>query len=231
MNRRLFIGTLGAGALGTVAGCVSGLADDVATFSATPARVSEDAAAEADYKYQGTRERIDSEVVGGQDVEVTSYISVYDRAIDLTGERFGGDALKASVFGVIATPQVSVDGEDFDPVGDLSNRELAERVQSHYSGIEVDRAVGGRALQALGQRFSFQSYEGIATLQAEYDVSVHLDVAQRDHEDDHVVVAAVYPTDSILSEGSEQGRIDTLTRGLEQYEGIDVKLESERSGE
>ncbi|WP_254530323.1 DUF6517 family protein [Natrinema gelatinilyticum] len=224
MNRRLFIGVLGVGAFGTVAGCLSSGADDRPTFSATPARVSEEAAGEAGYGYQGTRELTEGAQVGGQDIEVTSYTSVYDRGIELSAERFGAGAVKAGVFGVTSLPQVTVGGEEYDPVGDRSTRFLAERVQSHYAGIEVDRALGGRALQALGQRFSFQAYEGTATLRGEYDVRVRIDLTQRDHEDDHLVVAAVYPVAELLPGGSEQGRIDILTRGLEQYDGISVDI-------
>ncbi|WP_254523626.1 DUF6517 family protein [Natrinema caseinilyticum] len=224
MNRRLFVGALATGAVGTMVGCLSSVADDSPAFIATPARVSEEAAGETGYEYRGTRELIDEARVGDQAVEVTSYTSVYDRGIELPAERFGAGALKAGVFCVTSHPQATVDGAEYDPVGDRSTRDLAERAQNHYAGIEVDRALGGRALQALGQRFSFQAYEGTATLRGEYDVRVRIDLTRRDHEDDHVVVAAVYPVADLLSGESEQGRIDTLTRGLEQYDGISVDI-------
>ncbi len=222
MNRRLFVRSLVAAGIGTAAGCLSDAGSVTAT--ATPARVSEDAAATAGYEYQGTRERVETERVGGEDVEVTSYVSVYDRAIELPTERFGGDALKAGVFAVLAVPQVTAGGETSNPVSDLSRRDLANRVQNHYEEFAIDRAVGGRALQALGQRFSFQSYEGTATLQDEFEVPVRIDLARRDHEDDHDVIAAIYPVEDLLGDESEQGRIDTLVRGLEQYDDIDIEI-------
>ncbi|WP_254764019.1 DUF6517 family protein [Natrinema marinum] len=222
MNRRLFIGALGASAVGTVAGCLS--AGDSRTISATPARVSADAAATAGYEYQGTRERVETERVGSEDVEVTSYVSVYDRAMELPTAEFGEDAVKAGVFAVLAAPQVTVGDETINPISDRSRRELANRIQRHYDGFEIDRAVGGRAIQALGQRFSFQSYEGTAALQGEAEIAVRLDIAQRQHEDDYDVIAAIYPVEDLLEGGSEQERIDTLVRGLEQYDDIEVEI-------
>ncbi|MBZ6496700.1 DUF6517 family protein [Natrinema longum] len=224
MKRRLFIGVLAAGGVGTAAGCLSGIADEATTFTAAPARVDEDAAGEVGYEYQGTRRRVDEEEVGGEDIEATSYLSLYDRSIELPTEQFGDDPLRAGVFGVITTPQVSIAGEDFNPVSDLSNRELADRIQGHYEGLELDRAVGGRALDALGERFPIQSYGGTATLQNQYAIDVTLDIVQREHEDDHIVVAAIYPTDDLLPEGSEQPRIDTLVQGLESYDDLEVEI-------
>jgi hypothetical protein len=228
MNRRLFIGTLAAGGIGAAAGCLSGLVDDATTFSAVPARVSEAAAADAGYDYRGTRERVDSERVAGRDVEIRSYASTYDRAIDLPGT--GSEPVRAGVFGVGTTPTVAVDGESFDPLGGLSDRDLVGRVQDRYDGLEIDRAVGGRALEALGERFSLTSYEGTASLDGADDVAVLVDVAAPDHEADRVVVAAVYPTGDGHPGESERPRIDALVRGLEHHEDIGVELVEGGSG-
>lgn len=224
MNRRLFIGALAAGGVGTGAGCLGSLGDDVTTFSAAPARVSEEAAAEVGYEYQGTRKRIDGERVGGEDIEATSYVSMYDRSIELPAERFGDDPIRAGVFGVLTSPQVTVAGEDFNPISELSNRELAERIQEHYDGLEIDRAVGGRAVESLGERFSIQSYEGSATLQHEYVVGVSVDIIDAEHEGQHIVVGAIYPADRLLTGVPEQARIDTLIRELEHYDGLEVDI-------
>ncbi|AFO58205.1 hypothetical protein NJ7G_2983 [Natrinema sp. J7-2] len=221
MDRRQFIGALAAGVIGTAAGCLSGI-NDVTTFSAAPARVSDEAAAEAGYEYRGTRRRVDEERVGGEDIEATSYISTYDRAIDLPAEQFGDEPVRSGVFGVLTTPQVRVGDADFNPVSELSNREIADRIQDHYAGLEIERAVGGRALEALGERFSVQTYGGTAMLQDEYEADIVLDIVQRDHEDDHIVVAAVYPAADIVP--GEAARIDTLVRGLEHYDDLEVDL-------
>lgn len=223
MNRRLFIGALAAGGVGTAAGCLAEF-DDVTTYSAAPARVSEEAAATAGYEYRGTRKRIDAKRVGGEDIEATSYVSMYDRSIELPTDRFGADPIRAGVFGVLTSPQITVAGEDFNPLSDLSNRELAERVQEQYAGLEIDRAIGGRALESLGERFSVQSYEGAATLQNEFVVDVTVDIINSEHEGQHIVVGAIYPADRLLTGVPEQARIDALIRGLEHYDGLEVDI-------
>ncbi|MFC6769443.1 DUF6517 family protein [Natrinema soli] len=224
MNRRLFLGALAAGGVGTVAGCLSGFADDMTMVSAAPARVSDEAAAEAGYEYQGTIKRVETQQVGGEDVELTSYNSVYDRAIDLPAERFGEQPVRAGAFGVLSTPQITVGGEEFNPVSEPSDKVLVERVQNRYDGLSIERAVGGRALETLGERFPVESAEGTATLDGEYDVDVSLDIIRDEHEDDPLVIVAVYPTEEVLQGESEQGRIDTLVRGLEQYDDLEVEI-------
>ncbi|ELY69359.1 DUF6517 family protein [Natrinema versiforme] len=224
MDRRQFIGALAAGGVGTAAGCLSGVADDATTFTAAPARVSADAASETGYEYQGTRKRVDERQVGGEDIEATSYLSTYDRSIDLPSGRFGDEPVRAGAFGVGTTPQVSVGGEDFNPISDLSDREIAARIQGHYEGLEIVRALGGRALEGLGVRFSLESYEGTATLQGEFEIDVALDIVQREHEDDHIVVAAIYPLEDVLPTEAEQERIDTLIGGLQSYDDLEVDI-------
>lgn len=224
MNRRLFLGALAAGGAGAVAGCLSGFADDMTMVSAAPARVSDEAAAEAGYEYQGTIKRSETQQVGGEDVELTSYNSVYDRAIGLPAERFGDRPVRAGAFGVLAAPHVTAGGEEFNPVGGPSTVELAERVQRRYDGLSIDRAVGGRALETLGERFPVESYEGTATLNGEHDLDIAMDGIRDEHEGDHLVVAAIYPAGAVREGESERTRIDTLVRGLEQYHDLEVDI-------
>lgn len=221
MNRRLFLGALAAGGVSVGAGCLSGFDGGATTAAAAPARVSDAAAAEAGYEYQGTIQRTETHEVGGEPVEVTSYDSVYDRAIDLP--RSDG-SVRAGAFGVLSTPQVTAGGAEFNTVGDSTTEELAERVQHRYEEFSLERAVGGRAVEALGERFPVESYEGTATLNGEYDVDIALDIIRNTHESDHLVVVAVYPVADRLREESEQGRIDTLIRGLTQYDDLEVDI-------
>ncbi|SEW32371.1 DUF6517 family protein [Natrinema salifodinae] len=229
MNRRLFIGTLAAGGVGAAAGCLSSFVDDATTFTAAPARVSEEAVREAGYEYQGTEKRVDEDRMGGEDVEVTSYASLYDRTIDLPAE-YSEEPVRAGVFGVATTPQVTVGDESFNPVGDLSDGELAAHVQNRYDGLEIGRSVGGRAVESLGEQFSLTSYEGTATLRDDFELDVLVDVAQPDHDGDHLVIAAVYPADDLVPDESEQERIDALVADLNHYDGLDVEI-VERSGD
>ncbi|WP_160067640.1 DUF6517 family protein [Natronorubrum halalkaliphilum] len=225
MNRRRFAAAVTAGAVSASAGCLSDLIDDVTTFEASPIRVSETAADEAGYEYQGTEERVEEREVAGESIEATNYISRYTRTIDLPIDALGGET-EAGVFGVVSTPQVHVAGEDFNPVGDMNEAELAEHVQDQYDELEIDRNVGGRAIEPdeLSSTVSFETYEGTATLEGETGVDVYVDIAQPDHDDDHLVVIGVYPDDEAVPLEDERERIDTLVAGLEHGDDVDVDI-------
>lgn len=235
MNRRLFVSAVAAGAVGASAGCLSDFIDDMTTFEASPIRVSEDAAAEAGYDYKGTEERVEEREFAGETVEVTNYISEYTRTIDLPLDGLGSDP-EAGVFAVISTPQVHVAGESFNPVGEMTEAELAEHIQNQYDELEIEDNIGGRAIQSddidgLDSTVSFETFEGTATLQGQTGVDVYVDIAQPDHDDDHLVIAGVYPDDSDVPLESERERIDTLVAGLEHGDDVDVEIREESDGD
>jgi hypothetical protein len=223
VNRRQFVSAATVGGVGALAGCLSDLIDDVTTFSASPAAVTESAVDDAGYVYQGTEETVESEQVAGQDIEVTNYISEYTRTIEMP---FGilDDGIEAGVFAVITTPQVSVAGEDFNPVGDMSNEEIVQYVQEQYDELSIEGAIGGRAVDALDGTVSLEEYEAEATLHGEYGLDVFFDIAQFDYGGDHFVIVGVYPDVEDLPLESERERIDTMVGGLEH--GDDITGES-----
>ncbi|WP_306058126.1 DUF6517 family protein [Natronococcus wangiae] len=223
MNRRQFVATAAVGCVGVSAGCLSNLIEDATTFSASPAVVGESAADEAGYEYQGTEETVRSEEVAGEDVEATNYISEYHRTIE-TLSVLGGD-VDAGVFAVITTPQVSVAGEDFNPVGDMSNAEIIELIQSQYEELSVGKSVGGRAVDAFdGTTVSLESYEGEAAFRDQAEIDVFLDIATPDHGGDHLVIVGVYPDDGNLPRNSERDRVDTMIRGLEHGDDVGAEI-------
>ncbi|WP_238717395.1 DUF6517 family protein [Natronorubrum halophilum] len=228
MNRRLFVATIAAGAVGTSAGCLSGIINDATTFEAFPVRVSTAAADEAGYEYKGTRKRVEEREFAGESVEVTNYLSEYTRTLELPLDAFGSET-EAGVFALISTPQVSVAGESFNPVGEMSTAELAEHVQNQYDKLEIGSNIGGRALEPdeLDVRVSFDTYEGAATLHGEQEINVLVDIAQPDHDSDHLVLIGVYPDEEGFSAESEQGRIDTMVAGLEHSDDVDVDIVEE----
>ncbi|QSW98842.1 DUF6517 family protein [Haloterrigena alkaliphila] len=236
MNRRTFVAAATAGAVGASAGCLSGLIDDMTTFEASPIRVSEAAAGEAGYEYQGTTELVEEREFGGESVEVTNYLTEYTRTIDMPLDGFG-EQPEAGVFAFVSTPQVRVAGEDFNPVGDMSEAELAEYIQKQYEQFELGDGIGGRAIQpddieGLDTIVSFQSYEGTATLQGETEIDVLLDIARAEDSGDHLVVAAVYPDDSDLPMETERERADTMTTGIQHGDDVEVDLQEDgESGE
>lgn len=232
MNRRLFVAAVAAGGMGASAGCLSGLIDDVTTFEASPVRVTTTAADDAGYEYQGTEQRVERREVAGESIEVTNYVSEYTRTIDLPLDGLGTQT-EAGVFAVISTPQVSVAGQEFNPVGDMSEAELAEHVQKQYDDLEVGANVGGRAIEPgdLTATVSVETYEATATLVGEHGVDVFLDIAQPDHDGDHLVVVGVYPDDEDVPLSDERDRIDAMADGLEHGDDVEVDLREESDDE
>jgi len=137
-TRRRLLAGVGAASIAGIAGC--GLFEDpVREFAAETATVSSAALAETGYEEFQVRDDVvtRSYEVGSEtaDVEVTNRIAEYDRSVEVLGERFRG-----AVFAALSTPQVDVLGETFNPVGGMSDEELAEMLQERYETIDdVDR--------------------------------------------------------------------------------------------
>jgi hypothetical protein len=223
MNRRRFVGAAAVGAFGISAGCLDDVLDDVTTYSASPAVVSEAAANDAGYVYQGTEEVVESEQVAGEEIEATNHISEYTRTIELPFD-IGDNGAEAGVFAVITTPKVSVAGEEFNPISDTDNEELIEQIQTQYDDLSIGGSIGERSVDALDGTVSLETYEGEAALLGEWGIDVLLDIAQPEFGDDHFVILGVYPDERSLPIGSEEDRIDTMVRGLEHGDDVNVEF-------
>jgi hypothetical protein len=223
MNRRQLVGAAAVFALGGSAGCLGDILDDVTTYSASPAVVNETAADDAGYVYQGTEEVVESERVAGEEIEATNYISEYTRTIELPLDVID-DGVDAGVFAVVTTPQVSVAGEEFNPISDMDNEELIEQIQTQYDELSIEGSVGGRAVDALDGTVSLETYEGEAALLGQWGIDILLDISQLEFGDDHFVILGIYPDDRNLPVGSEEERIDTMVRGLEHGDDVDVEF-------
>lgn len=214
MNRRAFIATVGVGGAGLTAGCIGNFLEDLTTYEAVPAEVSATALESTGYEHDETDQWTDEESVATETVEVTSYATEYSRTIDLSV--LGMGEIKAGVFGTIATPQVEVAGESYNPVGEMEHDELLADLQDRYGELSVasDTEIDNRELEAVSQTVSIATFEGKATLEDDESVDVFVDISQPDHGDDHLVFAGVYPQDI----PDEDDRIDTLIEGVE-HEG------------
>lgn len=232
MDRRQFVGAVATGGLAAAAGCLEDFesyVEDVTTFAASPAVVSEAALDEAGYEYQGTRESVETEEVAGQPIEATNYSSEYTRTIDAPLGILNGET-ETGVFAVITTPQVSVAGEEFNPVGDMTTAEIAERVQNQYDELELEGEAGQqRTVDALGDEISVDTFAGEAAFQGYEGIDVYLDVSRPDHGGDHFVIVGVYPDEGALDRESEAERIDTLLAGLEHGDDVDVEIQNDAS--
>ena len=134
-TRRRLLGAGGALAVAGLAGCLDRVTGGAIEFEAAPASVAESALDETGYGEHRRRSETETrtfEAAGErQDVEVTSHVAEYDRAVELLGERFRG-----AVFTVLSTPQVEVLGQTFNPVGDMDAGDLADMLQERYETVE-----------------------------------------------------------------------------------------------
>ncbi|NKE36776.1 hypothetical protein GWG54_13300 [Natronococcus sp. JC468] len=227
MQRRQFVAAGAVGGVALSAGCLGGLLEDATTFSASPAIVAESTTDETGYEYQGTEEIVTTESVAGQEIEVTSYGSEYVRTIDLPLDIFGG-SVEAGVFAVIATPQVGVAGEEFNPVGEMGAAEIAREVQGQYEELTVGDSTGERSVAALEDTVVLETFEGEAELQGERTVDVLLDVARHEAGGDHLVIVGVYPDLEGLPIDSERDRIDVMVQGIEHGDDVDAEIVDSR---
>lgn len=194
---------LGAGCLGFVTG------SEPLEFSASPATVTDDARTEAGYQENAVEAQpLERDVtVAGQQrtVKVTNHVARYGREVDLgpLGQQ------ELGVFVVLSTPEVEVLGRTFNPVGDMSNRELLQRLQGNYQSLEVGDRVGTTQVQVLGEDTALETYDGTASVEGR-EVDIRIRITRVTHEGDYVIAVGLYPAQ--LSE--ESGRIETLVEGI-----------------
>jgi hypothetical protein len=192
MHRRQYLGLLAVACVAALAGCGFITGSEALTFSASPATASDAAASETGYESQGvTAQNITRNfTVAGQtrQVSVTNQLARYERQVDLGPL----GSLRAGVFATYTSPQVEVAGEAFNPIADLSERQLLERANSQYSGISVGDRVGSQNVTALGQSTSVEKFEGTASLDG-IDVDVYIHATKLEHEGDFVVAVGIYP--------------------------------------
>ena len=195
LSRRAFAAALsgtvvaGSGCLGFITG------EEAQEFEASPATVADAALEETDYQQSGDQESEEMEVtrtVEGaeqeRDIVAVNYISQYERQVS-----FLGMEKRAAVFVAFSTPKVEILGKTFNPVGEMSDKELVQQVQGKYEGLSVEEdPVDVRETQMLGDTVEVSKFEGQATLDGS-NVDVYVHVGQTDHDGDFVIPIGVYP--------------------------------------
>jgi hypothetical protein len=196
-------------------GCVGFISGNEAlTVEASDGSVSSAALSDAGY------ERARSETmtvertfeVAGQtrEVQAKNHLSEYHKTVSLPV--LGGER-KAAVFVVFTTPQVEFAGQTFNPVGEMSNRELLDELQSQYDDIEVGQRTDSRTVRTLGTDATVDTFEGSARLSG-VSLDVRFQITKIRHGDDFVIAVGIYPK-QLPGEGEN---VDTLLRNLQHAE-------------
>ncbi|MEY7849922.1 DUF6517 family protein [Natrarchaeobius sp. A-rgal3] len=225
MDRRLFVATVATCCLGATAGCLEETLEEISTFSASPAVVSQESTAETGYEYQGTREVVREHDVARGFVQTKNYVSTYRRTIEVPLDIFDQDETEAGIFAVLTTPQVSIGDEQFNPIGELTPGQIVGRVQNQYEELEIDpESTARRSLEMLGGTTTVETFEGEAAFQGIDDVDVIVDISQPDRDGDHFVITGAFPDVPILDVDAETDRVDTMIEGIEHGAGVDVEI-------
>lgn len=194
MNRRRFIVGAGAGVTLGVAGCLGVITgEEPAEFEASPSSVSQATLDDTGYEQAAVEEVvIEDEVEAGgesRDVVVTNYQAEYEKTIDMgpLGEQRG------AVFTALTTPQVSVLGREFNPVGDMTPEELAEMVQDQYEGLDDIQHLEDGEVTIQGEVTVQSKFSAEAEFEGQ-SVPVYLHVSEAaELGDDLVVTVGAYP--------------------------------------
>ena len=213
-TRRGALGLAGAVGLAGLAGCTAldvATGGDPAEFAAGTATVADDTLAETGYELNDVSDRTLSrefEVAGStREVRVTNTVAEYDKAVELFGENY-----QAAVFAALATPQVEVLGEAFNPVEDLSPDERADLIADRYEGVSNLERGSQYATEVLGSDAEVVVYAADGEIEGT-GVSVELEFHVGDPVaagSDFVVPLAAYP--AVFGDGEN---VRSMMNGIE----------------
>lgn len=212
LGRRVYLGAMGTAAVGTLAGCLNLITGDgPIEVSASPARPSEQVRAETGYEQSRQEEQVIERTFEAADqrrqVVVTNWETECQKALDLAvlGEQ------ETAVFIVLTTPQVSVLNRAFNPVAEMSTREIAEMVQEEYDDMGDLNHRGDRSVTIDGATTTESVFAAEAVFAGQtMDIHLHLTEAVELGED-LVLAIGAYPALS----AAEGDNIHRLIEGIE----------------
>ena len=134
-------------------------------------------------------------------MEITNWQAEYERTVDIDGidSFFGAGSIDETTeapysFVAVSTPQVSVFGQELNPVGNMDAAELIDRVEGQYDGIaniegreEVDATV-------LDENTTLTRFEAEASVAGIEEFPIIIEITEAvESEDDLVLTVATYP--------------------------------------
>ncbi|QLH84566.1 DUF6517 family protein [Halosimplex pelagicum] len=210
MHTRQTFAALAVVLVTVTAGCGFITGQSALAFAASPATASDDALSETGYEEvaveNSTVTRNFSAAGQTRQVEVTNQQARYERGVDLGP--LGSQ--RAAVFVTFASPEVEVATRTFNPISDMSTRQVLRQFESQYEGLSVGSHVENRSVRALGSQRTLEQFEGTATL-AGSEVDVYVHAAKFQHEGDYIVAVGIYPQRL----DGEAESVVALTEGLE----------------
>lgn len=212
-RRRAYLAGAGATALAGLSGCLDFITGGAAEFEASPSQVPQNVLDETGYEREGVS---DQEVertfeAGGEsrDVIVTNKFAEHHKTVSIS--ELGLTEADAAVFTSMTTPQVDVLGKNFNPVDDMSAREIAALVQQQYEFVAAPNEQETRTVTINGTETTQTKFRADARFEGSpVELFVHITEAV-ELGSDFVVTVGTYPT--AISEGEN---IVQLAESVEQ---------------
>jgi len=196
---------LTSGCLGVITG------SEPLVLSANEAGVSDAALGGTDFQHAGTRKAWINRTVerAGQEreVRVQNHVSSYERPVAMGAD--GGVTFGAFV--VVSTPQASVAGQSFNPIGRMSHEQMVEQLAGQSADVRDVQREDSRTLAILGTDAEVVRFSGVVQ-QAGQEVPVYVEVARVEDGDDFVVAVGAYPQ---ATEDEVRPDVTTLFGGIE----------------
>ena len=188
LSRRA-VGTLTVAGIAGLAGC-SGSTSFSADYAVTDT-------GDTGYEQTGQRQPTMTRTFAGQEVNVTNTVTEYRKDMELS---FFGGSSDVGVFSAFTTPQVNVAGQSFNPISDISNKQLAERFQNRFDSMDGLGQESSEEVEILGSARTVTKFSATVTVEGN-EVPIFLLLAKFEHESDIVVPMGIFPQERQDEEG------------------------------
>jgi hypothetical protein len=212
-RREFLAATSAVGAVG-LAGCSGRPTAQGAAFGAVEATLPTSVQEETGYSNHRTVEDVQTRQFSrfgiSRTVEVTSVVSEYDRAIELS---LLGTRVRAAVFATLSTPQISILGRDFNPLADMSSEAIATQIQNRYDDIHNVRKEATLEADVAGETTTVTRFTADARLvEMGEGIEIYLYISEPiELGEDFVVTLAGHPT----AFGRQEDTVRTLMGAVE----------------
>jgi hypothetical protein len=205
MRRRALLAGAGGLTVSALSGClgIAGLDE----HEATPAGVEPAVREETGYEQTDIRDLVVRETVEAagvsEEIVVTNYLTEHEKSISLGPL----GSVRAAVFVVLTSPQISIAGRGFNPIREMSADDLVGLLEADYETINNVEHVSDETVTVLEQDTTEALFEGEATFDGvTVDVNIHVTESVQT-ANDHLVTVGVYPT---RVQASEEENIRSL---------------------
>lgn len=189
-RRELLAGAGGVTAFG-LAGCLGVVGMD--EHEAEPAGVDPTVREETGYQEVGIDEIVVEETFEfagiSEEIRVTNYLTEHEKGIDLGPI----GTVQAAAFVVLTSPQISIAGQELNPIAEMSSEELIDLLEADFEDISDAEHVSDEERTVLDQETTESLFEAEAAVDGvTFDVNIHITESVQT-ENDHLVAVGVYP--------------------------------------